>query len=99
MKLLIVILAFFVFGLSTIPCTDGISEDDNITLTENHSDHSQDDCTPFCTCTCCGIAIPFKVMVFEDEDLNIKIISHHFNLNDLYTQGFITSVWQPPAVS
>jgi len=99
MKTLTFILALFILALSFVPCSDGIYEDDSITQTENHSDHSNDDCTTFCTCACCGIAIPFEVMVFENEDVNIKIMSHRFNFDNLYTQGFITSVWQPPAVS
>lgn len=99
MKLITLILALFILVLSSIPCSDGINKDDTTVQIENHSDHSNDDCTLFCTCACCGIAIPFVAMNFEDEDINVKIISHNFKFDNLYTQDFITSVWQPPAVS
>ncbi|WP_298782428.1 DUF6660 family protein [uncultured Polaribacter sp.] len=98
MKYLTLIFAVITLALSTVPCTDGINETADTFQTENHSDHSDDGCTPFCTCACCGIAIPFEVFVFEDEQLNTTLISHSFNYENLFTQGFITSIWHPPAI-
>jgi hypothetical protein len=98
-KLLTLIFAVLTLALSTVPCTDGINETADTFQTENHSDHSDDGCTPFCTCACCGIAIPFEVLVFENEQLNITLISHTFNYENLFTQGYANSIWHPPAVS
>ena len=99
MKLVTLILTIITLASSSIPCSDGVNETANTIQTENHSEHSGDGCSPFCTCACCGIAIPFEVLVFEDENFNTVIVSHHFNHKDLFTQGYITSIWHPPAIS
>lgn len=98
MKYLTHIFAVITLALSTVPCTDGINETADTFQTENHSDHSDDGCTPFCTCACCGIAIPFEVLVFEDEPLNVPVIFHTFNYETLFTQGYTTSIWHPPSI-
>ena len=98
MKLVTLIFAFLILALSSVPCSDTVNETDNTVQTENHSDHSDDGCTPFCTCACCGIAIPFEVLIFENENLNVTIISHTFKYKTEFTQGFITSIWHPPTV-
>lgn len=98
MKLVTLILAIITLASSSIPCSDGVNETANTIQTENHSEHSGDGCSPFCTCACCGIAIPFEVLVFEDENVNAIIVSHRFNHENLFTQGYITSIWHPPAV-
>ena len=99
MKFITLILAITTLVLSSVPCSDEVIETNDTFQTENHSDHSDDECTPFCTCACCGIAIPFKVLVFEDENVNTIIVSHRFNHENLFTPGYITSIWHPPAVS
>ena len=98
MKFLTLIFAFLILALSSVPCSDKVNETDNTVQTENHSDHSDDGCTPFCTCACCGIAIPFEVLVFEDKNVNTIMVSHHFKYENLFTQDFITSIWHPPAL-
>ena len=98
MKFLTLIFAVITLVLSTVPCSDGMIETADTFQTENHSDHSDDGCTPFCTCACCGIAIPFEVLVFENEQLNITLISHTFNYENLFTQGYANSIWHPPAI-
>ncbi len=85
--------------LSSVPCSDEVNETDNSIQAENHSDHSEDECTPFCTCACCGIAIPFEVLFFEDIHINTSVISHTFRYQTNFTQGYITSIWHPPATS
>ena len=99
MKFVTLIFAVITLALSSVPCSDEVIETTDAVQTENHSDHSDDGCTPFCICTCCGIAIPFEVLVFDDENVNTIMVSHHFNHENLFTQGYITSIWHPPAIS
>ena len=73
MKFIGLIFAFLTLVLSSVPCSDGVNETANTIQTENHSEHSGDGCSPFCTCACCGIDIPFEVLVFEDENVNAII--------------------------
>ncbi len=40
----------------------------------------------------------FEVLVFEDEIVNAIIVSHRIIHENLFTQGYITSIWHPPAV-
>ena len=98
MKFIGLIFAFLTLVLSSVPCSDGVNETANTIQTENHIEHSSDGCSPFCTCACCGIDIPFEVLVFEDENVNAIIVSHRIIHENLFTQGYITSIWHPPAV-
>ena len=99
MKFLTLIVAFLVLILSAVvPCPDRVSETADTLQTENHKDHSEEDgCTSFCTCFCCDIVIPFEVIGFDSQIVNTMEILHHFNHENLFTQGYITSIWHPPA--
>ncbi|MGC6438265.1 MAG: DUF6660 family protein [Flavobacteriaceae bacterium] len=98
MKLVTFIFVFLTLALSSVPCSDRVNETVNSIQAENHSDHSGDGCTPFCTCACCGIAIPFDVLVFEDENFNPSVTTHTFRYETNFSQGYITTIWHPPAV-
>ncbi len=61
-----------------------------------HSDH-QKDCSPFCTCTCCGtsVMLPFlEVISIQQRPLlpsTVLIV-----LEQLHLQEYIPLIWQPP---
>lgn len=100
MKILTLIFAFLILALSSFPCSDRVNENTDTIQAENHSDHSEGDvCTPFCICACCGIALSFEVLIFENENLNITVNSHTFNYKTKFTQGYNASIWHPPTVS
>lgn len=71
------------------------------TKTESSHDHSQDlddTCTPFCSCSCCGVTI--TTVQFYSHDLAVPIqffsIKYQFPSDfDFLSQG-TASVWQPP---
>ena len=60
MKIIALIMAFLVLALSVMPCGDANAASEGKSKTElgkshNEDDNSQqDDCSPFCTCTCCA---------------------------------------------
>ena len=99
MKLLALIFSFLTLTLSTVPCFDSLNEiTDTFQTEENHSDHSEDGCTPFCACSCCGITIAFGILVFDYEIFN-TYVNHAFKYKTNYKQDYITSIWHPPASS
>ncbi len=102
MKLLAIIFAFLILALSTIPCSDNGQEATDAIHSEKHDhDLGEDGCTTFCSCSCCGIAIPFEVLffLFEGNNSNGTIVFHNFWYLTNFTKGYITSIWHPPATS
>jgi hypothetical protein len=101
MRFLAHILVLVVLFLSLIPCSDKITID-AITANDSHSghDHSEDhreECTPFCTCSCCSTNI-----VFLSETIVIAEVPQLFSQNLFFYQEskshFFHSIWQPPKV-
>ena len=95
-------MAFLVLALSVMPCADiGIAANDGMAKTEltksntQKGDTQQDDCSPFCTCTCCA---GFSINHF------VALLTHNPKYECDPTSSFISSVaigiaspiWQPP---
>jgi len=101
MRIIAIILSFIIFNMVILPCSDGNTCDDdvNIELSDIH-DHSQDeddDCTPLCLCSCCGVLDTFT-------NLNLHLQKTNFSGNpclsfysDPRTLGIINAVWRPPS--
>jgi hypothetical protein len=99
MRFLAPFLALIVLSLSLIPCSDkmGVSDTANV---ETHSDHSGshiEDCTPFCTCSCCSTSV-----VFSPEAIVIAKVPLQLSQNSFFYQEgesfFSHSIWQPPKI-
>lgn len=103
MKLFCIILSFYAFGLSTLPCCvdDKCVDDVENEYTEGHSqDHANQDintCSPFFSCgTCSGF-------IFAKSGLVIKIIpvtGHKtvFPYISQFADGSFVKIWQPPKI-
>lgn len=100
-KLLTLILSIYIIALACIPCTDATIVIDNAQTAHHHtdnSDHSDDSCTPFCICSCCGALIYnfSQTLTFTPTLAFLRITSptpvFTANLNSIY-EG---SIWQPP---
>lgn len=72
-------------------------------LTQNH-DHQQDkddNCTPFCTCTCCSASviavefIPFQVIKPQEFNISEKVSIRNFS----FVSNFFGNIWQPPKIA
>ncbi|MBK8516770.1 MAG: hypothetical protein IPL55_11000 [Saprospiraceae bacterium] len=94
-------------ALSIIPCADGITrstDNRNTIISVNHhdhkqSDHNKDQCTPFCTCACCG-SLFFMLHITKLTPLKIDLSSLfelHYSFD--YTFDYNIGVWHPPTLS
>lgn len=110
MKTIIHIFTIYVLALSLIPCSDGgngIVEILNHSLGLEHEhivDHTQhsnscgdDQCAPFCICTCCTSAVDFP----SKNQFSVKLFSPTPEEKPSFYQNviisaFTSTVWQPP---
>lgn len=106
MKFLVLIFTSFIFALSAKPCSDinnNCQDDIPIQTTEkhNHDEDTDDNCSPFCSCTCCGVQISiveFKLIPVElkpfyelsNKILKIKKIE--------FPSSYFGEIWQPPQI-
>lgn len=94
-------LALFFAFLIAVPCSDGLSVNENeVAHSQNHEDEkSTDFCTPFCTCSCCGAQ--YNIVKFDI--LNFSPITKTFFekiSTDQYSVSFeiFYGIWQPPKI-
>lgn len=107
MRFTSIILMVYVMVLTFIPCSDRMTESHTHlhsgTEQSSHQEHhdcSKDSCTPFCTCSCCGISLTvanFHVFNLEkpiESYANIDLTEKEYPLvsNDQ------ENIWQPPQV-
>ena len=98
MKIIAFILSLLIFGQAMTPCSDGITcGEEHVTNTHDHSQDEGDHCTPFCTCTCCGMTIMMPLTeahVFNAKEVHFSyqfFFQFDYNFDDYYR------VWHPPA--
>ena len=101
MKIIAFILSIIFFSLAIIPCSDGMTCDDDHTTGQHDHDHSEDEgdgCSPLCFCVCCGTV--YVMPDFKDFELTITQIIDVFSSSFSYRQGysfsFTQSTWHPP---
>jgi hypothetical protein len=106
-KIINFILSSYLIFLSCIPCTD-TKEDIAVNSTyeyatnnDNHShETSNDACSPFCICNCCGQTIlnyqPVIVCNFLVPTEEIKTFNSGYNSRLIPV--FSGSIWQPPQI-
>lgn len=107
MKIITFILSIFILSMSAMTCGDDIDENifesqlfahfDN--HSHDHSQESQDSCTPFCTCQCCGTSITVPSLVILSEIKNTVLYSCSFHYTSLYSFDYYNGVWHPPTLS
>ncbi|MEO8516634.1 MAG: DUF6660 family protein [Flavobacterium sp.] len=108
MKHFWMLFSLFLIALTVLPCSDSIECKDTskITVSENSNhekhNHESEQCSPFCTCACCGITIykfqTASISFKENLDFYVqkKELSHYsFN----YNKKIILKIWQPPKIS
>lgn len=86
--------------MTIAPCSDaktcGLEETFSINE-HDHSEDKEDDCTPFCTCQCCGMSLKFEEVIHLES---IKIVSNYrysFSFSFLYSHDHSSSLWHPPS--
>lgn len=107
MKLLTVILSFYIFALSASPCVDiEVESAAHSTVAhssekDNHSHDKENDlCSPFCICNCCaGVTLTYVPVITYDFTVRFEQIR---SSNSIYTSvlhsNFYGSIWQPPQI-
>lgn len=101
MKSISSILAFLIFIMAIMPCSDGHTCDEEgqeIALDHNHSEDEKDHCSPFCVCSCCGMKINFQDTSNFVSSTTVLNSSYKFSYSSLYSFSFNQSIWHPPAV-
>lgn len=108
-KCLTVVYAIYVLCLSFVPCSDGfmshnhdtngIVEVHNHSHSEGEDDSHVDLCTPFCSCSCCGISIIKVVDSYEVPLRQLIDYRYETSLKTLIQQENLHSIWDPPKYS
>lgn len=101
MKWIARILALYMLVLSCLPCNDSTecsnNSDTSIVAGAQHSDHSNhpENCTPFCSCACCGIHITqLSEAIFIAAPH--QLITQHSLYKPAYIPATYYNIWQPP---
>ena len=105
MKIFAFIMAFMVLALSVMPCMDRSDTINGSTKTafsksDTQKEHSDsDDCSPFCTCSCCSASVFHQVLAFSHSQKPVFQIKKY----PIYTPSFCSeisfSIWQPPKLA
>ncbi|WP_236969530.1 DUF6660 family protein [Membranihabitans marinus] len=102
MKNILIILSLFILGFGFSPCADTAVDHQWTTLDQHdHSmdtdKESEDECTPFCICQCCGLFITFYDIIQVDKEKCIFDYSYLYHYDNQYKWEYQTTIWQPPA--
>ncbi|WP_394355031.1 DUF6660 family protein [Maribacter aquimaris] len=101
MKIITLILSFYILGLNVLPCTDTRAEFDDtqieaaFSLDLDHSHSAFDLCPPFCSCHCCHVhTIDFGATAFTPipNPISKENFSHFESISD----GVVFLLLQPP---
>ncbi|WP_437918491.1 DUF6660 family protein [Sphingobacterium sp. LRF_L2] len=107
MRFFIGILAIYVLLLSGISCKDSVSytPDSVVTAigdtqdgTHDHTEHSGDGCSPFCSCNCCSVNM-VSINFFEIElgkTVAIDLPKLKFFQRTQHVSHYPSRIWQPP---
>ena len=90
-----------------MPCSDAYNDCESDTTykeysqAHNHSTDHNDNCSPFCTCTCCSTTaslkfIPYKFRVPEP----IATSKITYPIRDFsFVSNYSGNIWQPPKIN
>lgn len=102
MKFCTSILAIFLLTISLLPCNDERTCVDakHKKTEQNHNQETNDLCSPFCFCACCGnMAFSFELFSYKLEKcFSIESKLSFTNSNSHLPTCYI-SIWQPPKIS
>ncbi|WP_317236517.1 DUF6660 family protein [Allomuricauda sp. F6463D] len=104
MKIVTLILSFYILALNVLPCSDTSfpTNDSQMEIVlDGHTDHPEDGtsdlCSPFCTCHCCHAhTIDFGIPNFKPltPEISLEPCIHFDNITKEYTHSLL----QPPQV-
>lgn len=80
---------------SPCPPKEGVKTTYLNTNTHNEEDHSDDACTPFCSCACCQIATEVHFTLEKNNIAANSTIQYEDNYSARIPEMHY-SIWQPP---
>ena len=102
MKSLAFLMGIYLLILCCLPCSDNtectVPKSYANSQTDDHQKHSHEseNCTPFCTCSCCGLIAfiapisQIHIIINKEKSINYPVYST-FILSGVYA-----FIWQPP---
>ena len=107
MKWIAIVMSIYLMALSNMPCAD--MEVDSVahktaqfSSEANHShDKSNDLCSPFCACNCCGAQVlSYESAPVFDFPADYSVITKQLpNYTSVFASNFYGSIWQPPQIA
>ncbi|MGK4567447.1 DUF6660 family protein [Flavobacterium sp. 3HN19-14] len=103
MKWLLTIFSIYLISLTVLPCHDSAEcsvGKTKIAASHSHSDEDEQ-CSPFCSCACCGVQIAqFSPHVFLLRKNEPVIIDRQPSFYvSAFAEEMSFSIWQPPKLS
>jgi hypothetical protein len=110
MKLFTFIYALYILVLPLLPCGDREECNDEKVKTSivknvdtDHQNHDVEDenCSPFCTCMCCGQIITNLFYPIKEEKSNHSFQSKNIASykSNFHLSSYLDRIWQPPKFS
>ncbi|WP_341224783.1 DUF6660 family protein [uncultured Arcticibacterium sp.] len=107
MKIFTFILSIYITALTLVPCSDGLAhkaENMSSEISMNHQDHnhpgqSQDDCSTFCSCACCGSLVVLPTTYHISQARVDLSSSYTFLYTFDYSFDYNKGVWHPPCIA
>ncbi len=107
MKIFTFILSIYITALSLVPCSDGFAHkpennSSEIILkqeTHNHPSNSEDDCSTFCSCACCGSLVVLPTIYHISQATVDLSSSYSFHYTFDYSFNYNKGVWHPPCIA
>ena len=108
MKVFCFIFTIYILFLSFQPCeemtaiaesrADKVSQEETQIKVNEQADKENDDCSPFCICSCCHFSTVYQFKTFSvTNKITASAISRpDFPYQNPYYQIYKTSIWQPP---
>ncbi|WP_421944585.1 DUF6660 family protein [Pedobacter sp.] len=105
MKLFAIILCISILALSCISCEDfelanNLSIVTEQIINQENSHQESDNCSPLCTCNCCGQLIVFNQKV--ELLIKPKPLNHSKNVAtycNYFLSDYTKNIWQPPKLN
>jgi hypothetical protein len=102
MKILTLILAFYIFALNLTPCADFVVPNDLVKtevsqINDDHQHQDSDLCSPFCICQCCHVNASDLQVAFIKIEVS-EISTQDFFYRNGSEKDFTASILQPPIV-
>lgn len=115
MKIFSFILSIYIFCLAILPCDDihlvlnevghsaAYHNDHESQDKHEHSEGSDNHCSPFCSCTCCHSPVTFE-LIFKTSPNSIAYVQvsrddNTFLYYDSPSSTFLNTIWQPPKIN